>query len=113
MSKFIKCINDDGQPRLQEGETYELAYDVQGAIDSRDGNSKSGYLVKELDENVLIPYVYDRSRFVPIGQYTVTESYGESAVEATDSDGNEVRVTFSGPNASAEAKAYAEFKNKA
>lgn len=112
MSKQLKCVNADGQPRLEQGAVYELAFDVKSAIDSRDGQSKSGYLVKELDQNVLIPYVYDRSRFVdPSIVFVVTNDVNTSVV--TRNDGVYARVEFRGANCASEAADYAYLKNNA
>ena len=63
MSKILQCVDAAGQPRLIEGEIYELLFDVVKATNGADDSNKSGYLVKVQGSDVAIPYVYRRGRF--------------------------------------------------
>lgn len=64
MTTLLRCVNASGQPRLEVDAFYELVLDVKtSARPGREGN-QSGYIVKPEGDDVAIPYVYNRLRFV-------------------------------------------------
>lgn len=60
---LVRVVDNQGQPLLPMGGLFTVVADVEKAT-TKDGENKTGYIVRQQGSKTALPYLYRKSRFV-------------------------------------------------